>query len=125
MDCERFRPGRVDGLSGVDEVAVYADRLELRAGADVRVIPFVTMVRWPWPRVFWKMAFRIGLRHRWLPVADRDWCHDPQERYFDFYTEPRVRVYMPKTDGTGYEGTCFQRIKDVMLAGGFHSHDSA
>lgn len=125
MDCERFRPSRVDGMPGIEEVAVFPDRLELHAGGEVHVFWFARIARWPWPRGIWKLAFKLGVRPGWLPVANRDWCRPPSERYFEFYTEPRVKVYMPDGNNEGADGARFQRIKELMLAGGFHSCDLA
>jgi hypothetical protein len=37
--CLRFAPSRVEGLADVSEVAVFPDRLELKAGGQVGSVP--------------------------------------------------------------------------------------
>jgi hypothetical protein len=58
-----------------------------------------------------------------LPVGDRDWFHDPPDRFFRFFTTPPVTVYMPNESGVEYEHTCFRRLQDVIAEGGFITHD--
>ena len=67
--------------------------------------------------------FGRGLRPGCLPVADRDWFHEPPGRFFEFYTEPRLRVCMPVDEVGEYEGSWFVRVRRVVESGGFHTFD--
>lgn len=120
----RFIPSRVEGLPDVVEVVVWPDRLELHsAGAWVQV-RLAEIARWPRPAWLWKRLFRRGWRPRFLPIGDRDWFHAPRDRFFDFFTNPRIRVYMSDEDPeTTYGDTLFRRVQDVLLSGGFHTFD--
>ena len=65
---------------------------------------------------------------RWLhgrpSVADRDWFHPPARRYFAFYTNPRLVVYMPdEPSELSYSETMFRRVQNVITAGGFCTLD--
>ena len=68
---------------------------------------------------------RLGWGVRSRPsVADRDWFHPPSGRFFRFFTEPPVTVYMPdEPPDTSYGQTMFRRVQDVLAAGGFGTFD--
>lgn len=67
---------------------------------------------------------RLGWRPRRLPVGERGWFHAPSERFFRFYTQPRVAIDPPNDpSGTDFGGTLFRRFQDVMLQGGFSLWD--
>jgi hypothetical protein len=120
----RFVPSRIEGTSPVAEVAFYPDRLELIRGANVEVVCFADIARWPAPQWLWKFLFSCGFKPRWLPVADRDWFHPPPERYFRFYTDPSLVICMPHDEQPGpYGETYFVRIQEILRAGGFHTND--
>jgi hypothetical protein len=119
----RFTPSRVDGLRGVTEVAVYPDRLELLAEGRWVSFRFAEIAAWPRPRLLWKWLSRLGRPVR-LPVGERDWFHPPAERFFRFFTEPPIVVYLPdEPEGTDYGRTLFRRVQDVMEEGGFWTYD--
>jgi hypothetical protein len=120
----RFIPSRVEGLPGVTEAAVYPDRLELLSGGRWVSFPFADIARWPRPAWLWRRLARLGWRPRWLPVGQRDWFHPPSERFFRFYTQPPIVVYMADEPwDTDYGSTLFRRVQDVMLEGGFNTWD--
>ncbi len=123
-ECLRFVPSRVEGLPDVTEVAVYHDRLELLSAERWVSFQFADLAVWPRPAFLRKWLARLGLRPRWLPVGERDWFHPPSERFFRFYTRPRIVVYMPDEPvETNYGDTLFRRVQDVMLEGGFNTWD--
>ena len=120
----RFVPSRVEGLPDVSEVVVRPDRLELLSAGRWAVIGFAEIARWPRPARLWRLLFRLGWRPRWLPVADRDWFHPPPDRFFRFYTNPPVTVFLTDEDGEiGYGETLFRRVQEVIGSGGFHTFD--
>ena len=124
IPCVRFVPSRVEGLPGVTEAAVFPDRLELNTANSRVRYPFAAMARWPRPAWLWRRLFRLGLRPRWLPVADRDWFHSPPGRFFAFYTTPPVKVFMPADDvPSPYAETCFFRVQQAINAGGYSTFD--
>jgi hypothetical protein len=112
------------GMTGVQEVAVFPDRLELTCLGARTAIEFARIAEWPRPRWFWQTLFHIGIRPRWLPVADRDWFHLPADRFFRFYTNPPLTICMPVDESSGdYASTYFVRIRMMLEAGGFHTYD--
>ena len=120
----RFVPSRVEGLPDVAEVVVYPDCLELLSAGEWVILRFAEMARWPRPARFWRALSRFGWRPRWLPVADRDWFHPPRDRFFIFYTDPSITVFLPdESRDIGYGETLFRQIQDVIEAGGFHTCD--
>jgi hypothetical protein len=120
----RFVPSRVEGLADVDEVLVYPDRLELGIRGGRKVVRFADIARWPQPAWLWKRLFAIGIRPRWLPVADRDWCHAPAERFFRFYTDPPLVLCMPASEPANRaEGTCFDQLRVIVHSSGYHTFD--
>ena len=122
--CLRFVPSRAEGLPGVSEVVVRPDRLDLRSGGRWVVFPFAKMARWPRPTWFWRLLYRLGWRSMWLPVADRDWFHPPRDRFFRFYCDPPLKVYMTDEDkDIAYGETLFRRVQDVISSGGFSTND--
>jgi len=66
----------------------------------------------------------MGIRPKRLPkVGERDWFHPPSERYFRFFTNPRITLYMPDEPRKAYAGTLFHRVEDRLREGGFGTWD--
>ncbi len=118
-----FVPSRVDGVGGVTDATVFPDRVELTTSSGAKVYRFGTfghsqapvVVSWIW---------------RFLPsqpppklVADRDWFHKPADRFFRFYTEPPITIFMPVDDTKDYLNTRFFKIQQVIRSGGFETFD--
>jgi hypothetical protein len=105
-------------------VTVFPERIELASAAGVVVHRFADIARWPKPAFVWKLLYRLGVKPRWLPVADRDWFHEPADMFFAFYTKPRLKVCMPRDESKeDYGSSYFVRIKNVLREGGFHTYD--
>jgi hypothetical protein len=120
----RFVPSRVEGLPDVSEVVIRPDRLEVRSAGWWISFPFDGIARWPRPRRLWQFLARHGRRPRWLPVADRDWFHPPRDRFFVFYTDPPVKVFLTDEEkNLTYGETLFRRVEEVIEAGGFNTYD--
>jgi hypothetical protein len=123
-DGLRFVPSRVEGLPGVSEVVVFPDRLEFLTEGRLVSFRFIDLVEWPTPTLIWRALARLGWRPWPLMVGERDWFHPPSERFFRFYTRPRIVVYLPDEPiETEYALTLFRRVQDVMLEGGFLTWD--
>ena len=123
-DQLQFVPSRVEGLPDVTGVTIYPDRIELASATGVVKHRFADIARWPSPPILWKLLYRLGMRPRWLPVADRDWFHEPADMFFEFYTNPRLKVYMPQEESKeDYMASFFSRIQSVLRQGGFHTND--
>src|SRR5437867_76829 len=92
----RFVPSAVDGLPSVTEVAVFPDRLELLSEGKWVLIRFLDIARWNRCGWFYRPLARLGWGVRaWPSVGDRDWFHPPSARFFRFFAEPAVTVYLP------------------------------
>jgi len=115
---------RVEGLPEVTEVVVFPDRVELCSAGEWLSFPFAEMAEWPRPAWFWRLVSRLGRRRRLLAVGERDWFHPSADRFFRFFTSPRVVVYMPDEPAeTSYGDSWFRRVQVVMLQGGFNTWD--
>lgn len=124
-DNLRFVPSSVEGLPSVTEVAVYPDRLELLSDGKWVVVRFLEIARWQRYGVVYRLMARLGygVRGR-ASVADRDWFHPPNRRFFRFYTQPPITVFLPdEPPETGYGETMFRRVQDVLARGGFFTFD--
>jgi hypothetical protein len=120
----RFAPSRVEGLSSVTKVTVFPDRLELLSDGQRIAIRFLDISRWYRNGWLWRPLARLGWIRERPCVADRDWFHPPSGRFFKFYTEPPLVVYMPDEPADiGYEQTMFRRVQDVIGLGGFRTYD--
>jgi hypothetical protein len=126
-DPLQFVPSRVEGVPDITSVIVYPDRIELTGVAGTVMHRFADIARWPRPSRFWKLLYRWGVRPRWLPIADRDWFHEPADMFFEFYTTPRLRVCMPREEieeiKEDYGSSFFVRIQSLICQGGFHTLD--
>jgi hypothetical protein len=118
----RFVPSRVVGLPGVAEVIVFPVRMELLSKGRPVTVRFADIAKWPRPRWLSRLGKRLG-RRSWLPVADRDFFHSPPDRFFRFYTDPPLVVYMPVADSYARKGSCFAAVQEVLAAGGFSTFD--
>jgi hypothetical protein len=121
----RFVPSAVQGLPTVTEMAVFPDRLELLSAGVLVDIRFLKIARWYRLGWLYRPLARLGLGVRGRPsVADRDWFHPPSERFFRFFTEPPLTVYLPdEPPDTSYGQTMFRRVQSVMAVGGFSTFD--
>jgi hypothetical protein len=120
----RFVPSRVDGLPSVDEVVVFPDRLEVRAASKWVVVRFADIARWSRVGFVWRRLAHLGIVRGWPCVADRDWFHPPSGRFFRFYTDPAIAVFMPdEPSDLAYGQTIFRRIQDLIGAGGYSTFD--
>ncbi len=121
----RFVPSDVEGLAAVTEVAVFPDRLELLSEAKWVVIRFLDIAKWYRRGWLYRSLARLGWSVRdWPSVADRDWFHPPAGRYFKFYSEPPVTVFMPdESQVLGYDETMFRQVQSVIALGGFATFD--
>lgn len=102
---------------------MFPDRLELTTPSGATVYHFDTFGRSQEPVV--ASGFRRFLPARPSPklVADRDRFHNPPDRFFRFYTEPPITVFMPVDETNEYLNTCFFKIQQVMRSGGFETFD--
>ena len=120
----RFAPSRVQGLPAVAEVAVWPDRIEFLSDGTRISHRFFDIAQWPRPKIWSRLLFRLGVRPKWLPVADRDWFNPPGERYFEFYTTPSpIRVFMPIDEIEDYHQSNFLLLQQVLWQGGYSSYD--
>ncbi|HJZ54291.1 MAG TPA: hypothetical protein VKE74_05005 [Gemmataceae bacterium] len=119
----RFVPSRVEGPPDVAEVVVHPDCLELLSAGRWVAVRFVEIADWPKPVWLRRALWRVGWKPRWLPVADRDWFHPPPDRFFRFYTEPPLVIFMPVDDPYPREESTFGRLQTVLAEGGFHTFD--
>jgi hypothetical protein len=123
-DCLRFVPSAVEGLPDFTEAAVFPDRLELLSAGKWVAIHFLDIARWYRRGWLYRPLAYLGWVYGTPFVADRDWFHPPSGRFFRFYTDPSITVYMPdEPRETSYGQTIFRRVQDVMARGGFATHD--
>jgi hypothetical protein len=119
VQCERFRPQRVEGLREVIEVAIFSDRLELltQSAATLTIVEFVDVAAWPFPGFLWKWAFRQGLGRR-TSVAE---IYRPSggEPYIKWLGQPPIEVYRPADESAGAWEARLARIQKIVEAGGF------
>jgi hypothetical protein len=125
QDRLQFVPSAVEGLPSVTEVAVFPDRLELLSEGKWVVIRFLDIAHWYRRGWLYRPVANLGWGVFGSPsVADRDWFHPPSGRFFRFYHEPPVTVYMPdEPPETTYGQTMFRKVQEVMRAGGFSTFD--
>jgi hypothetical protein len=118
-----FVPSRVEGLPDVTEAVIRPDQLELCSGGRWMIFRFTDIAEWPRPIWYWRLRYRLGFPPSWLPVADRDWFHAPPERFFRFFTDPTIIVYMPVDEPREHSLSNFYRVQEVLRVGGFATFD--
>ena len=126
MERERaitIKPSRVEGAENIDRVSVFPDRLELIGNGGTRTILFADIARPQESR--WRSAIKklFGLVPWPELVADRDWFHQPKDRFFIFYTEPNIKIYMPQDEVEDHHESYFFRIQEVIWSGGYATFD--
>jgi hypothetical protein len=118
-----FVPSKVDGLADVSTVTIYPDRIELQTAAELHAVHFASIARRQESLVS-SIAKRCFFRRPYPKmVADRDWFHAPPNRFFTFYTNPSITVFMPADEVRDYGTSCFVRIQEVIRSGGFATFD--
>ena len=123
MENLQFTPSRVEGLPNVKSVIVKPDRIALLSEGQWIEMSFDTMAEWPKPKWLWKLKEKFGKRPAWLPVGERDWFHPPADRFFRFFTQPPLVIYMPTDETEEFGASHFLAIQAVMAKGGYATWD--
>ena len=88
------------------------------------VIRFAKIARWPGFGVLWRPLARLGMVRGFACVADRDWFHMPADRYFRFYTEPAITVFMPHEPARRVSRTVrFCKVNMLIMSRGYSTMD--
>lgn len=121
----RFIPSAVKGLPEVSEVDIYPDRLELMSAGQLRVFRFIDIANWGRFGWFYRGIAQIGWGVFRNPcVGIRDWFHPPSLRFFCFYTQPRLQIFLPdEAIDLPYNEILFVKIKEIISSGGFSTSD--
>ncbi len=116
-------PSRVDGLDGVSRVIIEHTQITFVTGESSRSFSF-SAIRRPQGTWFFRVIRRVAFRRPWPPmIGERDCFHPPPNRFFRFFTEPQITVYMPLDDVQDYTHSCFYRIQQVIRSGGYATWD--
>jgi len=118
-----FTPSRVDWTSDISLVTVWPNRLTVETVDGEQEFLFEQIGKIQESGIMRFMRRLGGAKQFGLLVADRDWFHPPQDRYFRFYTDPPMTVYMPADDAADYEESVFFRVQAVIRCGGFETYD--
>lgn len=120
-----FRPSQVEGVPHITEATLYPDRLELVIDHQPMTISFHKIARWWRHGWYYRLLGGLGFGIRGFPsVANRDWYSPTKIRYFEFYTNPTIRVFMPEQDlAVSYLDSVFFCAQRVIAAGGFSTFD--
>lgn len=118
-----FTPSRVDWIMEVHSVTVRPIGLELETADGKKEIRFNKIGRLQESRFMRILKQLGGFRPTAMLVADRDWFHPPQERFFRFYTDRPLTMYMPASDSLDYLESVFFRAQVVIRRGGYETFD--
>lgn len=125
VDGLRFVPSAVEGLPEVSEVALFPDRLELMSTGQRKVFRFVEFAHWHRFGSIYRAIASCGLGVYGQPcVANRDWFHPPSRRFFQFYTAPRLKIFLAdEAQELPYGESLFCKIRETIALGGFDTFD--
>ena len=116
-------PSRVDWTTEVTSVTVWPFRLDVETTEGTQEFSFDAIGKIQESAIMRFMKGLLGAKQRGTLVADRDWFHPPQDRFFCFYTDPPMKIYMPSDDTVEYEESVFFRVQAVIRSGGFETFD--
>ena len=71
-------------------------------------------------RFFRKLMFMKPLARM---IGERDAFHPPEDRFFRFFTNPKITVYMPVDDPVEYVKSTFSKIQQIWRVGGYETWD--
>ena len=111
-----FVPSRVDGLDDVSLVTIHPDRIVFDLNESQRVFMFRDFGRSA-GSTFDRIKDALWFRQPWRIVGERDWFHAPPDRFFRFYTDPQITVYMPADDVREYGPSVFCRVQQIWRSG--------
>ena len=117
-----FAPSRVDGLDDVSLVTIHSDRIVFDLNETQCVFMFRDFGR-SVGSVFDRIKDFLCFRHPWRIVGERDWFHAPPDRFFRFYTDPQITVYMPDDDVREYGSSVFCRVQQIWRSGRVDTFD--
>ena len=118
-----FVPSRVDGFDSVSLVTVEPTRISLLTDDGNQIFTFAAIAQrqdsW-----FARAIRRVTFRKPWPPmIGERDWFHAPPDRFFRFFTDPQITIFMPSNDVQEYAPSVFCRAQWVWRSGGFDTWD--
>ncbi len=124
MDTEplSFVPSRVDGLDDVSLVTIHPDRIVFDLCESQRVFMFRDFGQ-SVGSFFERIGDLLRFRRPWRIVGERDWFHPPPDRFFRFYTQPQITVYMPDDDVREYGPSVFCRVQCIWRSGRVDTFD--
>ncbi|PQO38718.1 hypothetical protein C5Y96_02220 [Blastopirellula marina] len=118
-----FTPSRVEWFTDVTSVTVWPTGLQVETPDGTQSFRFEEIGKIQESGIMRFMRKLGGAKPFGMLVADRDWFHPPQDRFFRFYTDPPMKVYMPSDDTVGYEESVFFRVQAVIRCGGYETFD--
>jgi len=115
----RFVPSRVDGVSGVREVAVFPDRLEVLGDRGWVAVPFADFAQGAEKRGFFTRNPKLGRVGAILYSTEKY-----ADSHIRFLTDPPITIYMPADGPTQFPNSVFWRIQRTITAGRYEVIDS-
>lgn len=117
----RFVPPEVEGLSGVEEVAIHPDRVEVLANGAPVIVRFSDIARRQESVVDRWLKWLLGRPPYPLVVGEREFC--TERRYVTFFANPRLKIHTPPDHDADYTDTYLFRIEAILRHGGYMTDD--
>jgi hypothetical protein len=120
----RFKPSKVEGFPGAEEIEVYPDRLRVLSEGRWQEFPFADIAVRKEPAWASRLKRRLGGRPFRPHVGELFYVRQPYaDSYIRFFTTPRLTVYMPADGPAEYPHSHFWRVQEVIRRGGYAVDD--
>jgi hypothetical protein len=118
LECINFVPSKVEGLCSVESVSIYPDKVEIVTQTEVINYNFQSLVQRYCSEWFWRFKHKIGFRSNPY-IGEKYFECPPQNRFFLFYTEPQIKVFMPADEPENWIKASYGKSQFMMHRGGY------
>jgi len=116
-------PLRSAGIDSVRSVRFDDQALTVDADAQTFVFHYADIAEWPFPAALRRLMWRIGWRKGAAAVGERWWHTDPQFARIEFFTTPRLTIWMPADGHLPYGNSPWVQIQRRLGASDFFTWD--
>jgi hypothetical protein len=115
-------PLRSEGIEAVTLVRFDAEGLTVRADQTL-IFRYVDIAAWPFPAPLRGLMWRLGWRRSTASVGKRHWHTDHQYARIEFFTTPRLTIWMPPEGHRRYATSPWVQFQRRLAASGFCTWD--
>ena len=118
-----LRPLRAEGFTNVETVCFDGNGLTVLSTDDSVSFRYIEIAKIPFPALFLRLLWKLGWRRASFSVGKRYWHVDHRQARMEFFTTPRLTIWMPAEGHEHYATSPWVQIQQRLSASGFFTWD--